>query len=142
MGGDRMDIDLIISKFINQIPSKDNLLGIISDDSDLSVLVTENADDNVFAQELMTNNDNIMPNGDIVLNSKEMYDLADFSSKIEDFSNSLKLSKDFINYTFEELSNAGLSNEMIDKIIENSKSHAQMLNNINAVINSQLDLLS
>lgn len=120
----------------------DNLLGIISDDSDLSVLVTENADDNVFAQELMTNNYNIMPNGDIVLNSKEMYDLADFSSKIEDFSNSLKLSKDFINYTFEELSNAGLSNEMIDKIIENSKSPAQMLNNINAVINSQLDLLN
>lgn len=148
--GDIGQILDISGELLNIISDEEDMSNIILDESQAELNISEELGEQV--NNLQENEDNIaktLPeqnqiNGESSLDGEvqNITIVEDISDKIEGFAKTLKLDGEVVNQLVSDLSNAGISEDLVNALIDNSKSPAQLLNNINSIINNQLDSLN
>ena len=114
-----------------------NLLGALSDSVDSANVVIDDMLKNV--QILKENDTNISANvnykSNLIMDNNVNSDMTtEFIDKVTDFSSKINIKPENVEGLIKELKNAGLSDNIINTIIDKSETPMQLLNNINEVI--------
>ncbi|MBE5931815.1 MAG: flagellar hook-length control protein FliK [Lachnospiraceae bacterium] len=114
-----------------------NLLGALSDTYDNANIVIDDILKNV--QNFNENDSDIWANVDnkpnlIIDNSVNTDIPTEFTDKLTDFSNKINIKLEKIEVLIKELKSAGISDNIVNSIIDKSETPMQLLNNINEVI--------